>query len=119
MGKEVVSAVKKGGPNTTSNTLLAALLEKFKELYVEILECNIKIATEKGQEAYIEKIYEVYGYGGVSIVVEVLTDKITRSVATVREVVRDYRGDSRSRICNVQVQTCIGCECRYYKRQLF
>lgn len=35
---------------------------------------------------------QVYGYGGVSIVVEVLTDKITRSVARVREVVKDYGG---------------------------
>ncbi|TXG62000.1 hypothetical protein EZV62_013363 [Acer yangbiense] len=116
MGKEVVSAVKKGGPNTASNTLLAALLEKFKELDVpkEILERNIKRATEKGQEAYIEKIYEVYGYGGVSMVVEVLTDKITRSVAAVREVVRDYGGKMadpgsvtfkfrRARVVNIKV----------------
>ncbi|GLU01453.1 hypothetical protein SLE2022_187600 [Rubroshorea leprosula] len=92
IGKEVVSAVKKGGPNPMSNTVLAAVLEKAKELDVpkEILERNIKRASEKGQEAYIEKIYEVYGFGGVSMVIEVLTDKITRSVATVREVVKDH-----------------------------
>ncbi|XVF89176.1 hypothetical protein PTKIN_Ptkin19aG0108900 [Pterospermum kingtungense] len=94
IGKEVVSAVKKGGPSPTSNTVLAAVLEKAKELDVpkEIVDRNIKRASEKGQEAYIEKVYEVYGYGGVSIVVEVLTDKITRSVARVREVVKDYGG---------------------------
>ncbi|WCJ29522.1 YebC-related [Euphorbia peplus] len=94
IGKEVVSAVKKGGPNPVSNTVLSALLEKAKELDVpkEIMERNIKRASEKGQEAYIEKIYEVYGYGGVSMVVEVLTDKINRSVAAVREVVKDYGG---------------------------
>ncbi|XP_065848602.1 probable transcriptional regulatory protein At2g25830 [Euphorbia lathyris] len=94
IGKEVVSAVKKGGPNPISNTVLSALLEKAKELDVpkEIMERNIKRASEKGQEAYIEKIYEVYGYGGVSMVVEVLTDKINRSVAAVREVVKDYGG---------------------------
>ncbi|XVF48552.1 hypothetical protein PTKIN_Ptkin03bG0199600 [Pterospermum kingtungense] len=94
IGKEVVSAVKKGGPSPISNTVLAAVLEKAKELDVpkDILECNIKRASEKGQEAYIEKVYEVYGYGGVSIVVEVLTDKITRSVEAVREVVRDHGG---------------------------
>ncbi|OAY26800.1 probable transcriptional regulatory protein At2g25830 [Manihot esculenta] len=94
IGKEVVSAVKKGGPNPISNTALAAVLGKVKELDVpkEILERNIKRASEKGQEAYIEKIYEVYGYGGVSMVVEVLTDKINRSVAAVREVVKDYGG---------------------------
>lgn len=40
---------------------LAAVLEKAKELDVpkEILDRNIKRASEKGQEAYIEKIYEV------------------------------------------------------------
>ncbi|KAK1264556.1 putative transcriptional regulatory protein [Acorus gramineus] len=92
IGKEIVSAVKKGGPNPMSNMVLAAVLEKAKELDVpkDILERNIKRASEKDQEAYIEKVYEVYGFGGVAIVVEVLTDKITRSVATVREVVKDY-----------------------------
>lgn len=54
-------SVKKGGPSPVSNPVLAALLEKFRELDIpkEILERNMKRATEKGQEAYIEKIYEV------------------------------------------------------------
>ncbi|KAI3792001.1 hypothetical protein L2E82_05870 [Cichorium intybus] len=116
VGKEVVSAVKKGGPNPVSNTTLAALLEKAKELDVpkEILERNIKRASDKGQEAYIEKIYEVYGYGGVGIIVEVSTDKINRSVAAVREVVKDCGGKMadpgsimfkfrRARVVNVKV----------------
>ncbi|CAJ1973899.1 unnamed protein product [Sphenostylis stenocarpa] len=94
IGKEVVSAVKRGGPNVTSNSVLAAVLEKAKELDVpkDIVERNIKRASEKGQEAYIEKVYEVYGYGGVSMVVEVSTDKVHRSVAKIREVIRDYGG---------------------------
>nr|XP_029120203.1 probable transcriptional regulatory protein At2g25830 isoform X3 [Elaeis guineensis] len=83
--------VKKAGPNPKSNTTLAAVLEKARELDVpkEIVERNIKKASEKGQETYIEKFYEVYGFGGVGMVVEVLTDKITRSVAAVRGVVKD------------------------------
>ncbi|KAL0557760.1 hypothetical protein IC582_006311 [Cucumis melo] len=94
IGKEVVSAVKRGGTSPTSNPLLTALLEKFKELDIpkEIFDRNIKRASEKGQEAYIEKTYEVYGYGGASMVVEVSTDKINRSVAAVREVLKDYGG---------------------------
>lgn len=54
--------MKKGGPSPISNTTLAAVLEKAKELDVpkDILDRNIKKASEKGQEAYIEKIYEVY-----------------------------------------------------------
>ncbi|KAF8033974.1 hypothetical protein BT93_C0298 [Corymbia citriodora subsp. variegata] len=116
IGKEVVSVVKKGGPNLTSNTALVAILEKAKELDVpkEILERNIKRASEKGQESYKEKIYEVYGFGGVSIVVEVSTDKVNRSVAAVREVVKDYGGKMadpgsvmfkfrRARVVNIKV----------------
>ncbi|KAG9144464.1 hypothetical protein Leryth_014509 [Lithospermum erythrorhizon] len=94
MGKEVVSAVKKGGPNPGSNTALAALFEKAKELDVprDMIERNIKRASEKGQEAYIEKFYELYGYGGVGIIAEVLTDKVNRAVGSIRSVVRDYGG---------------------------
>ncbi|KAI3868866.1 hypothetical protein MKX03_036395 [Papaver bracteatum] len=116
IGKEIVSAVKKGGPNPVSNTLLATILEKAKELDVpkDILERNIKRASEKGQEAYIERLYEVYGYGGVGMVVEVLTDNVNRSVAAVRTVVKDCGGkmaDSgsitfkfrRARVANVKV----------------
>ena len=47
-------SVKKGGPSPISNTVLAALLEKAKELDVpkDILERNIKRASEKEQEAW-------------------------------------------------------------------
>lgn len=94
IGKEVVSVVKKGGPNPISNLALATVLEKAKELDVpkEIVERNIKKASEKGQDDYIEKFYEVYGYGGVGFVVEVLTDKVNRSVGAVRSVVKDCGG---------------------------
>ncbi|GER54415.1 YebC-related [Striga asiatica] len=93
-GKEVVSAVKKGGSSPVSNTALAALFEKAKELDIprDIIDRNIKRASEKGQEAYIEKFYEVYGYGGAGMIVQVLTDKVNRSVAAIREVVKDYGG---------------------------
>lgn len=56
----------------------------------------------------------MYGYGGVSIVVEVSTDKINRSVAAVREVVKDCGGKMadpgsvmfkfrRARVVNVKI----------------
>ena len=54
-------SVKRGGPNVTSNSVLAAVLEKAKELDVpkDIVERNMKRASEKGKEAYIKKVYEV------------------------------------------------------------
>lgn len=116
IGKEIVSAVKKGGPSQVSNTALAALIEKVKELDIpkDIVDRNVKKASEKGQEAFIEKIYEVYGYGGVGIIIEVLTDKVNRSVAAVREVAKDYGGKmadpgsilfkfKRARVANLKV----------------
>ena len=56
----------------------------------------------------------MYGYGGAGFVVEVSTDKVNRSVAAIREVVRDCGGkmaDSgsvifrfkRARVVNVKV----------------
>lgn len=55
-------SIKRGGPNPASNTVLAAVLEKAKQLDIpkEIVDRNLNRALEKGQEAYIEKIYEVY-----------------------------------------------------------
>ncbi|GJN14971.1 hypothetical protein PR202_gb01853 [Eleusine coracana subsp. coracana] len=92
IGKEIVAAIKKGGPSPSSNTALAAILEKARELDIpkEIVERNIKKASEKGQDTYTEKVYEVvYGFGGVGMVVEVLTDKITRSVQEIRNTLKD------------------------------
>ncbi|KAJ3670977.1 hypothetical protein LUZ60_008403 [Juncus effusus] len=91
IGKEIVAAIKKGGLSPKSNTTLAAVLEKARALEVpkDFVERNIKRASEKDQETFIEKIYEVYGFGGVGMIVEVLTDKITRSVASVRGAVKD------------------------------
>lgn len=56
----------------------------------------------------------MYGYGGVGIIVEVLTDKVNRSIALLREVVKDCGGKMadpgsivfkfrRARVVNVKV----------------
>ncbi|KAL8522088.1 hypothetical protein ACS0TY_012294 [Phlomoides rotata] len=93
-GKEVVSAIKKGGHSPVSNPALATLLEKAKEMDIpkDIIDRNIKRASEKGQEAYIEKFYEIYGYGGAGMIVQVLTDKLTRTMPAIRLVLKDYGG---------------------------
>lgn len=91
IGKEIVSAVKKGGsPSPVANPALAALLQFAKDFDIpkEIIERNIKKASEKGQQDYVEITYEAYGFGGVGIVVEVLTDNLNRAAANVRDVVK-------------------------------
>ncbi|KAH7283838.1 hypothetical protein KP509_34G026200 [Ceratopteris richardii] len=91
IGKEIVSAVRKGGsPNPVANSALAALLQYAKDYDIpkEIIERNIKKASEKGQQDYEPVIYEAYGFGGVGIIIEVLTDNSNRAAANVRDVVK-------------------------------
>ncbi|GJP39753.1 hypothetical protein CLOM_g24096 [Closterium sp. NIES-68] len=90
VGKQIISAVKAGGPSPASNSQLAALLVAAKQGGVpkDVIDRNIKRATEKGQADFTEIVYEIYGLGGVGIVVDVLTDNNARAAATVRDVVR-------------------------------
>lgn len=91
IGKEIVSAVKKGGsPNPVANPTLAALLQYAKDFDIpkDIIERNIKKASEKGQQEYEAVTYEAYGFGGVGVIVEVLTDNLNRAAANVRDVVK-------------------------------
>ncbi|XP_057865123.2 probable transcriptional regulatory protein At2g25830 isoform X3 [Cryptomeria japonica] len=117
--RKVVSgncSVKRGGANPTSNSLLAAVIQKAKELDVpkDIVERNIKKALDKGQEAFIEKFYEVHGFGGVGMIAEVLTDNLNRSSAFVKDIVKKNGGKMadpgsvlfkfrRARVINVKV----------------
>ncbi|CAI5999302.1 unnamed protein product [Closterium sp. NIES-64] len=89
-GKQIISAVKAAGPSPASNSALAALLVAAKQGGVpkDVIDRNIKRATEKGQADFTEIVYEIYGLGGVGIVVDVLTDNNARAAATVRDVVR-------------------------------
>ncbi|XP_057865121.2 probable transcriptional regulatory protein At2g25830 isoform X1 [Cryptomeria japonica] len=109
-------SVKRGGANPTSNSLLAAVIQKAKELDVpkDIVERNIKKALDKGQEAFIEKFYEVHGFGGVGMIAEVLTDNLNRSSAFVKDIVKKNGGKMadpgsvlfkfrRARVINVKV----------------
>ncbi|GJP49924.1 hypothetical protein CLOM_g9079 [Closterium sp. NIES-68] len=80
VGKQIISAVKAGGPSPASNSQLAALLVAAKQGGVpkDVIDRNIKRATEKGQADFTEIVYEIYGLGGVGIVVDVLTDNNAR-----------------------------------------
>ncbi|MCO5588970.1 hypothetical protein L7F22_042934 [Adiantum nelumboides] len=91
LGKEIVSAVRRGGsPNPVANSALAALLQYAKEFDIpkDIIERNIKKASEKGQQDFEPVVYEAYGFGGIGILIEVLTDNSNRAAANVRDVVK-------------------------------
>ena len=50
----------------------------------ENIERNIKKATSADQADYVEFTYELYGYGGVGIIADVMTDNKNRISSDMR-----------------------------------
>ena len=84
--KEVISAVKQGGSDPKTNSKLRAAIDKAKEANVpnENIERNIKKASSSDQQDFVEITYELYGYGGVGIIVEGMTDNKNRIASDIR-----------------------------------
>jgi len=85
--KEIISAVKQGGSaDPKTNARLRLVLQKARAVNLpnEIIERNLKKATSADQADYAEVTYELYGYGGVGILVEVLTDNKNRASSDIR-----------------------------------
>jgi len=84
--KEVMSAVRQGGSDPKSNNKLRVAIQKAKEanLPSENLERNIKKASSSDQGDYFEMTYELYGYGGVGLLVDIMTDNKNRISSDIR-----------------------------------
>lgn len=74
-------SVKAGGPDPVANAKLSDLLKQAKDLGVpkDIIERNIKKASDAKQGDFQECIYEAYGPGGTGFVIEALTDNVNRT----------------------------------------
>ncbi len=84
--KEIISAVKQGGPDPKTNTKLRIVVQKARaaNLPSDNIERNIKKASSQDQADYIEMTYELYGHGGVGIIVDVMTDNKNRISSDMR-----------------------------------
>ncbi len=84
--KEIISAVKQGGPDPKANTKLRIAIDKAKVANVphDNIERNIKKASSSDTQDYSEMTYELYGYGGVGIIVAIMTDNRNRISADIR-----------------------------------
>ncbi len=84
--KEIISAVKQGGPDPKSNPRLRLALQKAKaaNLPSDNIERNIKKASSADQADFYEISYELYGYGGVGIIVDIMTDNKNRTASDIR-----------------------------------
>lgn len=86
IGKDIVMAVKSGGPDPTSNSRLRAVIQNAKAANMPKVNVDnaIKRASSKDQEDYKEIVLEGYGLHGVAVLVECTTDNNNRTVANVR-----------------------------------
>lgn len=86
VAKEIISSVKLGGPDPKSNPRLRIALQKARAVNMpnENVERNIKKASSADQADYHEMTYELYGHGGVGIIVEVMTDNKNRISSDMR-----------------------------------
>jgi YebC/PmpR family DNA-binding regulatory protein len=84
--KEIITAVKLGGPDQKSNSRLRLVILKAREANMpsENIERNIKKASSAEQADYSEFTYEMYGYGGVGMILDIMTDNKNRISSDVR-----------------------------------
>jgi YebC/PmpR family DNA-binding regulatory protein len=86
IGKDIVMAVKAGGPDPANNPRLRQVMANARGLNMpkDRVESAIKRASDKDNSSYEEMVYEGYGPYGVPILVEAATDNPTRTVANIR-----------------------------------
>jgi YebC/PmpR family DNA-binding regulatory protein len=86
LGKEIVMAVKAGGPNPETNSSLRTIMQNAKAVNMpkDRVEAAIKRASNKDEKDYEEIVYEGYAPHGVAVLVETATDNTNRTVANVR-----------------------------------
>ncbi len=84
--KEIISAVKQGGADPKTNSKLRAAIQKAKDANVpnENVERNIKKAASADTADYASMTYELYGYGGVGLIVDIMTDNKNRISSDIR-----------------------------------
>lgn len=87
LGRELLIAVKEGGPDPAGNSKLKAVIAKCKAANMpnDTINNAIKKASTSN-ENYEEITYEGYGPCGVAVIVEASTDNKNRTAADVRHV---------------------------------
>ena len=94
IGKDIVIAVKEGGPDPNNNSRLRAVMQNAKAANMpkENIERAIKKAYEKTIDNFKEVLFEGYAPHGIAILVETATDNNKRTVANLRSYFNKYNG---------------------------
>ena len=87
LGRELLIAVKEGGPDPAGNSKLKSVIAKCKAANMPNDTINNAIRkASTSNENYEEITYEGYGPNGVAVIVEASTDNKNRTAADVRHV---------------------------------
>jgi YebC/PmpR family DNA-binding regulatory protein len=88
IGKEIVIAVKAGGPDPNTNAALRRCFQNARSVGMpkDRVEAAIKRAQGKEMTNYDEILYEGYGPHGVAVLVETATDNHVRTVANIKSL---------------------------------
>ena len=89
LGREILIAVKAGGPDPAGNSKLKDVIAKCKAANMpnDTINNAIKKASGEGSTAvYEEVVYEGYGPNGVAVIVNANTDNRNRTASDVRHV---------------------------------
>ena len=94
IGREIMVAVKEGGPNIDSNSKLKMAIAKARQFNMPNDRINgiIKKNSETDNSNYVEQTYEGYGVGGVAVVVKCFTDNKNRTSSDVKYAFDKFGG---------------------------
>jgi YebC/PmpR family DNA-binding regulatory protein len=86
--KKIIMVVKAGGPDPEKNRALAGVIADAKVANVpnDVIKRNIEKASSSSLADYKESLFEFIGFGGVGILVNVLTDNDNRAASDVNLV---------------------------------
>ena len=86
LGKEIMVAVKEGGPDVNNNSKLRQVVTKCKAANMpnDTIERAIKKAASTDMSNFESVTYEGYGPNGTAIIVEALTDNRNRAASNIR-----------------------------------
>lgn len=102
LGRELLMAVRAGGPDVNSNSKLKDVVAKCKanNMPNDTIDKAIKRAAGEGnQENYEEIVYEGYGPNGVAIIVNATTDNRNRTASDVRHIFDKFGGNLGTNGC--------------------
>ena len=102
IGREIVVAVKQGGPDPASNSKLRDVIAKARQNNMpnDNIQRSIKKASgELSNVNYEEVVYEGYGIAGSAVIVRCLTDNKNRTAGDVRHAFDKLGGSLGSTGC--------------------